>query len=238
MEHNINSLKNYKIEANDGLVGEVKEFYFDDQSWKIRYLIVETGNWLAGRTVLIPFDSLVKEPWKTGLFPVNLTKEQVKNSPDVDTDKPVSRQQDLELYGHYAYQRYGGSGFYAGSSAAAMALANDPIIDERLVKEADPKDKRSDDDIHLRSTAVLTNYHIHALDGDIGHVNDFILDDENGKISYLVVDTQNWFGGKKVLISIQNVKEINWSEHKIFLNIAKDLVEKSILFNEDIYNRN
>jgi len=97
MEHNINSLLNYRMEGTDGVIGEVEEFYFDDQTWGIRYLIVKTGGWLSGRKVLISPAALVKADWQNGLFPVNLTKKQITDSPDIDTDKPVSRQQEIAL---------------------------------------------------------------------------------------------------------------------------------------------
>lgn len=233
MIRNIKSLLNYKIEATDGLIGEVEEFYFDDKSWKIRYLIVKTGTWLSERKVLIVPNALIKHPWKDRSFPVNLSKEQVRTSPDIDTDKPVSQQQEIELYGHYSWQRYGGGGFYAGGSAAVME--NDPIIDETVTNETDPHDKRSDDDLHLRSTEEITGYHIHAPDGDIGHLNDFIIDDLTWQIKFIVLDTHNWFGGKKVMIKVEHVKKIDWIENKIFLNITTDVVEKSMLFNKADY---
>ncbi len=150
MQRNIKSLIGYSMEATDGDIGKVEDFYFEDTTWLIRYLILKTGNWFLYRKVLIVPQAKVKRNAAPGIFPVNLSKEQIGSSPDIDTDKPVSRQQDMELYGHYAWQRYGGSGFYAGGSAAAMD--NVPIIDEKIMKEADPNDKRSDDDLHLRST--------------------------------------------------------------------------------------
>ncbi len=129
MQRNIKSLIGYRMEATDGDIGTVEEFYFEDSTWAIRYLIVKTGNWFLYRKVLIPPQAIVKKNMGPGIFPVNLSKEQINTSPDIDTDKPVSRQQDIELYGHYAWQMSCGSGFYAGGSAAA--LDNDPIIDEK-----------------------------------------------------------------------------------------------------------
>jgi uncharacterized protein YrrD len=233
MERNINSLLNYNIEAKDGLIGEMEEFYFDDKDWKIRYLIVKTGNWLSDRKVLIPLDAILKEPWQNGVFPLNLTKEQVKHSPDIDTDKPVSRQQEIELYGHYQWQYYWGGGFYGGGSLGGeMSL---PIVDNQVLTEADKKKNHKNDDIHLRSTDAVTNYHVHASNGDIGHVNDFIINDETWQIKFIVVDTHNWFGGKKVLIKVEDIIKIDWMEDKIFLDITTNAVEKSKLFDETYY---
>lgn len=218
------------MEATDGDIGKAEDFYFEDTTWVIRYLIVKTGNWFLYRKVLIAPQAIIKGGVAPGVFPVNLTKEQIKTSPDIDTDKPVSLQQDMQLYGHYAWQRYGGSGFYAGGSAAAMD--NVPIIDEKIMKEADPGDKRSDDDLHLRSTKAIMGYHIHASDGDVGHVSDFILDDANWQIMYLVVDTHNWFGGKKVLIETGTIKEIQWDNSRVIVNISTEEIKECPVFDE------
>ncbi len=113
MQRDIISLTGYNMEATDGHVGKVEEFYFEDNTWLIRYLILKTGNWFVYRKAIIAQQAIVKSESRPGIFPVNLSKEQIWASPDTDTDKPVSRQQDIQLYGHYAWQRYGGSGFYA-----------------------------------------------------------------------------------------------------------------------------
>jgi sporulation protein YlmC with PRC-barrel domain len=233
MERNINSLINYNITATDGMIGEVEEFYFDDQSYKIRYMIVKTGNWLSERKVLIPPGAILKQPWKNGLFPVNLTQDQVKNSPDIDTDKPVSRQQEIELYGHYQWESYWGSGFYGGGSLGVSMPF--PVVDRKVLIEADKKDNHADDDIHLRSTGTITGYHIHAIDGEIGHVKDFIINDGTWQLMFIVVDTTNWFGGKKVVIPISHIKKIEWTDNLVFLNISKAAVDHSQLFEEEAY---
>ncbi|MEO7044461.1 MAG: PRC-barrel domain-containing protein [Ferruginibacter sp.] len=234
MQRNIKSLIGCSMEATDGDIGEVHEFYFEDNTWLIRYFVIKTGNWFLNRKVLISPYALLKKDKETCILPVNLTKEQIRTSPDIDTDKPVSRQQDLALYGHYAWQRYGGSGFYAGGSEAVMNDA--PIIDEKILTEADANDKRSDDDLHLRSTKAITDYHIHAVDGDFGHITDFIVDDSNWKIMFLVVDSHNWFGGKKYLVETDAVKEIQWDNSKVILNITKAGIEEGSLFDESQYH--
>ena len=231
MEHNINNLLSYTMEATDGLIGDVKDFYFDDKTWHIRYLIIKTGGWLSGREVLISPAALLNEKWRNGLFPVNLTKKQISSSPDVDTDKPVSRQQEIELYGHYQWENYWGSGFYAGGSMGISPPF--PVIDRKVLIEADKNDKRADDDNHLRSTAIITGYHIHATNGDIGHMNDFIMDDKNWQIKFIVVDTHNWFGGKKVMIPVSFIKKIDWAESGVSVDMTMAAVKKCKLFAED-----
>lgn len=229
MEHNINSLLNNSIEATDGDIGEVKDFYFDDQTWSIRYLIVKTGGWLSGREVLIAPEAIVNNGWKNEFFPVNLTKEQIKNSPDIDTDKPVSRQQEIALYDHYAWEGYWLSGFYPGgylgvSVPFPVKNENEPEINEN--------DKKAVAELHLRSTESINGYHIHALDGDIGHVNDFIIDDKTWQITFIVVDTHNWLGGKKVLVPVMHVNKMEWGDSKIILDIKMSALEQCKLFAE------
>ncbi|MDQ6905099.1 MAG: PRC-barrel domain-containing protein [Bacteroidota bacterium] len=235
MQRTIKSLIGYSMEATDGDIGKVEEFYFEDTTWMIRYLVLKTGNWFLYRKVLIAPQAIINKNAPYGVLPVNLSKNQIRTSPDVDTNKPVSRQQDMQLYGHYAWQRYGGSGFYAGGSAAAMD--NVPIIDEKVKKEAGATDKQSDDDLHLRSTKTIMGYHIHAADGDFGHVSDFIFDDANWQIVYIVVDTHGWFGGKKILIETGRVKEIQWENSKVILDISINSLKDHRTFDESQFNQ-
>jgi sporulation protein YlmC with PRC-barrel domain len=225
MQRSINSLIDYDMGAIDGEIGKVEEFYFDDQAWVIRYLIVKTGSWLFGRKVLIAPAALLKVEWVPGTFPIGITKEQIRNSPDIDTDKPVSRQQEIEMYGHYPWQPYWGSGFYAG--ALWNVADTPPVIDEKIINQADNKGKIADEDPHLRSTLEVTGYNIHATDGEIGYVKDFIIDDHTWKLEYLVVDTHKWFEGKKVLIDVRHIKEVDWDKSKIFVDVTVDAIKTS-----------
>jgi sporulation protein YlmC with PRC-barrel domain len=234
MQRNIKSLIGFSLEAPDGDIGKVEDFYFEDTTWVIRYLIVKTGNWFLYRKVLIPPQAIVKTGAAPGIFLVNLSKEQIRTSPDIDTDKPVSLQQVTQLYGHYAWQRYGVSGFYAGGSAAAMD--NVPIIDEKIMKEADPDNKRSDDDLHLRSTKKIMGYHILASDGNFGHVSDFIMDDANWQIKYLVADTHTWLDRKKFLIETGTIKEIQSGNSQVILDISTNSLKDCPDFDQSQFN--
>ena len=233
MLHNIKSLIGYRLEATDGDIGKVTEFYVEDTSWLIRYIILETGNWLLHRKVLIAPQAIVKGQARIRTFPINLNKKQIRTSPDIDTDKPVSRQQDMELYGHYALQ-WSGSGFYAGGLEENLSM--NPIIDEKIMKEADSKDKRSEDDLHLRSTKELIGYHIHSTDGDYGRIGDFILDETNWQINYLVVYAHELFGGKKVLMETGQIKEIQWEKSKIMVNLSTQEIEDCPPFDESKFD--
>ena len=213
------------LDATDGEIGKVEDFYFDDQTWTIRYLIIKTGSWFSEREVLISPQALPKHSWESGIFLVNLSRGQVRNSPAIDTHRPVSRQHEEQLADYYAWQPYWGSAFVPGRLWGV--IPSTPVINPGMLRE--PETIKTDlDDAHLRSCDKIKGYHIHATDGDIGHVNDFIIDDQTWQISYLVVDTQNWIGGKKVLVAVRHIGEVQWENSKVAVDLTIDAVKDSI----------
>lgn len=228
MLRSIRNLSGAAISARDGEIGRVYSFLFDDQSWAVRYLVVDTGRWLPGRKVLIAPTALGRPDWQDRIFPVNLTKEQVRNSPDIDTEKPVSRQREAELHKYYDWAPYWGLGYgldlppgrYVEADRGAVAV------------------KSAQGDVHLRSTKEVRGYRIHAVDGEIGHVDDFIVADEEWVIRYLVVDAGHWLSGRKVLISPEWVRDIGWDEREVWVDVARETIEHSPPYNEaDPVNR-
>jgi sporulation protein YlmC with PRC-barrel domain len=213
MERNLHSLIGESIGATNGEIGKVEDFYFEDDTWTIRYLVVKTGAGMSGRKVLISPNAFPKHAWASGMFRANLTREQVRNSPDIDSDKPVSRQQEAELANYYPWQPYWGSGYYAGGVYG--------IIEPEGVKN-------STADLHLRSCRTVTGYHVHASDGEIGHVNDFIMDDETWQIVYVVVDTHNWIGSKKVLVAVRHIKEVQWANSTVVADVTIDVIKNGV----------
>jgi len=225
MKQRIKSLIGFTIGGTDGEIGKVKEFYFDDNSWTIRYLIVETGSWLFGRKVLISPEALLTPDWEGKIFPVRLTKEQIKNSPDIDTEKPVSRQQEVELNGYYPWTNYWGYGIWAGGMGTTGMMASPSLPLEEAIHENAGGDEPANP--HLRSTSKVTGYNIKASDGEIGDVEDFIIDDSTWKISFMLVDTGNWFPGKKVLISPKWIKEVSWEDASVSVYATEEQVKNS-----------
>jgi hypothetical protein len=200
----------------------VEDFYFDSQAWIIVYLIVKTGNWLSGRKVLISPVALIKGKEQSGTFPVNLTKEQIKSSPDIETDLPISRQQEIALHQYYPWQSYWGTGFYEGG---IWGIVTSPVVDPLPAKAAGG-------DQHLRSTHAISGYHIETTDGDLGHLRDFIIDDETWHIEYLVIEMHSWLSGKKVLIARKHIKEIQWAGSKVLVDVTKYRLENSPAYEE------
>ncbi|MEO9069567.1 MAG: PRC-barrel domain-containing protein [Ginsengibacter sp.] len=234
MKRSIKSLIGYSMKETDGEIGKVDEFYFDDNSWTIRYLIVKTGNWLSGKKVLISPVVVQKPDWENKEFPVKLTKEQIQNSPDIDTDKPVTRQQEEQLSGYYPWGMYWGNEPDAHGAGIFGMMPGDLYEEEagtNVVEE--PAQPSENNDQHLRSTHYVTGYTIHASDGEIGKVKDFIIDDTNWQIKYLVVHTGNWLNSKEVLLSTKLITNVNWENANVIVNISKKDVEESPEFNAD-----
>jgi len=226
MKRNVKSLTGFTMGATDGEVGKVTDFYFDDETWTIRYLIVKTGGWLSGRKVLISPTALLETDWENQSFPVNLTKAQIENSPDIDTDKPVSRQQEFDLYDHYGwpYTARIGAGFYGGVGMMGM-METRASLEESIAMTHKTQNQQGDP--HLRSISEVKGNYIHAIDDEIGDVDDFIIDDRSWKISYLVIDTGSWFPGKKVLISPKWITKIDWRTSAVYVDLPVDAVKNS-----------
>jgi uncharacterized protein YrrD len=217
-------LKGYKLNGLDGEVGKVKEFYFDDQHWAIRYLVADTGNWLTGRQVLISPYALIAVNKEAEHINLNLSKKQIENSPSLESDKPVSQQFEVGYFGYYGYPIYwGGScmwGYYPN-------IVRDSKEWRKTVQEEKTWDS------HLRSTNEVSGYHLQANDGEIGHVKDFIIDDETWAIRYLIIDTTNWFAGKKVLISPKWIDHISWNDSKVSLNLSTEEIRQAPEYSEE-----
>ena len=230
---NASRIKGYAIAASDGDIGTVSDLLFDDEGWLIRWLVVDTSTWLTERKVLLPTSTLGHANEQTEKFSVKLTRQQVKDSPDIDTERPVSRQTESDIYGYYGWSPYWGNGFHVGGYG--YGNMNSPVLSpviapapdaQRMEREA-IEAQRGHDDPHLRSANSVDGYYIHATDGDIGHVEDMLVEEVDWSIHYLVVDTKNWWPGKKVLISPRSAQDINWADKTVALNVDRETVKHS-----------
>lgn len=235
-----------KIHAIDGEIGTIDELLFDDRTWSVRYLIVATGSWLFERKVLIAPASLGLLDWDTCVLSVNLTRDQIENSPDVDTDKPVSRQWENDYYRYYALPYYWGGSAGWGQTWASGSLVGQLPIEAAQLQDEDGEQSHEHDDPHLRSTKAVAGYKISASDGHIGHVRGFIVDDSTWKIQYLSVNTVDWWPGKKVLLPHGWISSINWPSGVVAIeatrlevqNVPEWDTDESITseFEEKLYN--
>jgi hypothetical protein len=234
MLRSLDDLRGYTIQASDGEIGKVSDFYFDDLNWTIRYMIADTGGWLSEKLVLISPFALGHPDWSNKKLPVNLTKEQIENSPGIGTQEPVSRQYEKELVGYYGWPEYwtGTGGVYTGVDAFYPPAYIPPPVPVENQGENSGISKQLQStgnyDPHLRSLREVEGYKIHASDGKIGHVKDFIADDENWIIRYMLVDTRDWLpGGKKVLIAPFWINNINWDNTEVTVNLTEDKIKNS-----------
>src|SRR5665213_2194355 len=212
--------RGYAIGATDGSIGTINNFLFDDASWTIRWLVVDTGNWLSGRKVLLPPSVMGHLDADDHEFSVKLTRQQVKDSPDVDTERPVSRQMESGIYDYYGWNPYWSTGLYMG----AYANMAEPVP-TALDREAAEGISDAKDDPHLRSIKAVTGYHIHARDGEIGHLADVLVEPADWRVYYLIVETKNWWPGKKVLIWPSAVEEIDWNAERINVGLDREAVK-------------
>lgn len=228
MLHSIEGLQGFSISALDGELGHVKDLLFDDREWTIRHLIVDTGSWLTGRKVLISPAAIQYTDWDNKTLAVRLSRQQVQDSPDVDSAKPVSRQQETALYDYYGYPYYWNGPYLWGYSTIPAVLEQRTINDmSREAAQEQAKREASRADPHLRSCDEVIGYDIQASDDAIGHVDDFLFNDENWRIELMVVDTRNWWPGKHVMISPQRITRVSWETKMVEVDVTRDQVENS-----------
>ena len=221
MLRSIKQLYGEKLGASDGEIGRVKDFYFDDEKWAIRYVVVDTGAWLPGRQVLLSphaFGSLHQVGQD---LLVNLTRKQIEGSPSIDSHKPVSRQYEEEYYRYYGWPYYwngddiwGMSGFPILETPPAPAAA-----------PGGPQRKRAD--AHLRSTRDVSGYHIKATNGTAGRVCDFMMDGQSWAMVELIVKTGHLLSGKEVCLPTSAVERISYKESAVIVSLTKAAVERS-----------
>ena len=233
MMNTVTHLKGSTITATDGQIGHVLEAYFDDQTWTVRYLVVDTGSWMSGRTVLVsPY--AVKQPLDhVKNIDVSLSRHQVEHCPNIDTHQPVSRRHERDYLNYYAYPEYWGGADLWGMGPYPLVPEALPTAVETQVQSALREQDVPAEDVHLRSSAVVTGYDIQATDDSIGHVNDFVFDDETWAIRYLVVDTRNWWpGGKKVLVATRWIDRIDWADKTVYTKLTREQIKNSPEYDE------
>ena len=223
MLYRMERLIGMSVQAVDGAIGKVEDVYFDDHRWAARYLVVDTGSWLAGRKVLVSPIALDKIDWLNSDMRVTLTRQQVRDSPPVDSDKPISRQHEADLLGYYGYPSYWGGPFMWGTTSYPYPLnrtvsASPDVVGPPAQATGDP---------HLRSVKEVTGYHLQTTNASMGHVEGFLADDESWALRYIVVDTRNWWPGRHVVISPQWITRVEWAERTVTVDVARDMVQCS-----------
>lgn len=232
----IGDLLTYTIGATDGDIGTVNDIYFEDDTWTVRHLVVDAGGWLVGRHVLIPPRAVQRIDAVNQRVVTGLSRQQVKDSPDVKTQRPVSRQYEADLYGYYGYPSYWAGPYRWGLAAdpylapypppaptPAPGVGSSAVADE-LAARAASQDSR------LRSARDVSGHGIQATDGELGHVEDYLFDDHEWAIRYLVVDPRNWWPGAHVLVSTEWITAIHWNDSTVEVNVDKETVRSAPVY--------
>lgn len=224
MLREVKKLHGVTLRAYDGDLGSVDEILFDDQSWTVRYLAVNTGGWLSGRSVLLSPVSLGVLDWEKQVLEVNLTRAQVEDSPGIETDEPVSRQWETDIHNYYGWPYYWGMG---GTGTLGTGMVGSPWYFQTLLMPDGSEAVPEPGDVHLRSTREVTGYGVTARDGDIGHIADFLVDDDTWRIRCLAVDTRDWWPGKQVLLPLDWISQISWLDRKVMAGVTRDQIRNA-----------
>jgi hypothetical protein len=218
-------LEQYRIAASDGVFAQVRDFYFDDASWVVRYLVIDTAEPKALHRVLLSPHSITASDCSAKNFRVALTQEQIRRSADVDAIKPVSKQHEMGYFGYDGYGKHWGGGGLWGAGLYPDILQAGLATVER---------QEANDDPHLRSANTVARYYVHATDGDIGHVSRFLIDVQTWAIRYLIVNTSNWWLGHEVIIAPEWIDEVDWAESLLTVDLSREAVKDSPVYKSDI----
>lgn len=225
MIRTIKQIRGRTLAAKDGHIGKITDLFFDDAFWHVRYIVVATESGWQHRTVLIAPEAVQPADWTDEHFPVALTVDQVRRSPRVETNQPVSRQHEEELRTHYGWPLYWDAGFGTGGVITAIPP---------LAPRSRPPEKQPPANPHLRSAEDTLGYHLEASDGAIGHVDEFLVDERSWQIRYLVVDTRNWLPGRKVVVAPAWIESTDWIRRRLVVNLTRDAIKHSPRYDPDL----
>lgn len=233
----LKNVKGLTLGARDGEIGRVTDVFLDDAEWGCRYLVVKTGSWLNQRHVLITPHAVQRIDWDRAEVNVALTRDQIRSSPDIDTDKPVSRQKEVSYFDHYGYPYYWTGPYVWGPYLTTMPApapaspASQQTFDQSTRQALERRAlEREKSDPHLRSTKEIAGYEIKARDGEVGELDDLLFEEDDWTIRFLVIDTRKWLPGKQVVVPVDCVDEVSWSERGVFLDLTKEDVRNSPQF--------
>ncbi|HUF52881.1 MAG TPA: PRC-barrel domain-containing protein [Dehalococcoidia bacterium] len=224
-----------KLAASDGDIGTVHDFLFDDETWTVRYMVADTGNWLTGRLVLLAPQALGHADSGARYFPVNLTKQQIESSPPIEADLPVNRRHEIDINAHYGWRDYWGGGLITASTLGGFTQAAEPPggdsqrLDQDRLADQQARARQDEDIDHpeLRSVRDVSGYDIESKTGQIGVVDDFLMDDADWTVRYMAVDTHKWLPSKDVLVSPGWIKKISWHDHAVIVDLGKQKIEEA-----------
>lgn len=227
MLNSLKKLQGYDIQASDGQIGHVKDFYFDDYSWTLRYVVADTGNWLPGRLVLLSPESLEAIDDDDENVRFDLTTGQIESSPTIDTDAPVSRKQESQLARHYGWPTY-----WSPMAFPAVGYAPIGVVPRAEAAPADQTSRPQREGPELRSFDEVRGYSIRATDDEFGELEDLLMETATHRLRYMVADTRKWLPGKTVLAGVGWIREIDWMSRQILVSVTSDQVKETPSYDE------
>ena len=219
MIRSISEFLGYVLQSEDGELGLCKDFLVDDRDWTVRYVVGDTRKWLPGRKVLLPPSSLKDADFSRRRLPLKLTKEQVKGSPPLEEHAHPSREYEVMWFDYYGISEYWLEEDKRGMTENPTAMA----IAEQESATAGEAQKES----HIFSVAEVIGSSIAAADGDIGHLDDFLVDLKAWKLRYAVVDTRNWLPGRQVCIAVGCVQWVDQVRDRVGIGLSKEMIKNS-----------
>ena len=245
MLRSMKDLEHYTIGATDGPIGQVEDFYFDDDGWAIRYLVVETGSWPDSRKVLVSPIAIHQPDWAGRTLPVSISQAQLRGCPDIDTARPGSRQHETGHLGHPGDPVCGGGMGVLGEGLYPKALLRghggqridsakreperEREREEAAFARAEQAHHRHDDPQLHRCKAVI-GHHLRAIDGEIGHVEGLLVNEETWTVRYLVVNTSNWWVGYQVLLAPQWITGVEGSDQRMSVQLTRAAIQQAPLY--------
>lgn len=230
MLHSVKILERFGVVATDGEAGLVRDVYFSEEDWRIRYIVVDAGEWLLRKEVLVGLDAIHAMDWERGVMQLKLTRETLKACPALDAARPLSPQQETELGRHYGYSDDWNTTYFGETGFPGIVEQWPPALPDQPLEPVTQRMPAIDDMRHLRSAAEIIGYVIEARDDRFGHLEDFLFDQADWTIQALVIDPVNWWPGKHVVVATSYVEELNRGKSQLALRMTRDEVERSQQF--------
>lgn len=225
MKRSLKKILEYKVLTNDKTEGDIQDFLFDEKRWTIRYMKADFGNFFSPEKVLIPKEFLEAPDWQNRFFPIKMSNDEIDKCPNLDDHQPVSRKYEEMLFEHYDLKPY----WY---SAYTVPIASS-FYPPRPLKVPSAEIDENKLDTILRSFEEVKGYHIQAVDGKIGHIEDIIVDDDDWQIVYVAIDTSNWLPwSKKVLIAIDWMETISYEKREVKINLHTESIKNAPEYDE------
>jgi len=223
MKRSLKEILGYTIKTKDGENGRVKDFIFDEKQWAVRYLEADFGSLFSSQKLLIPKVFFDSPDWDKKHFPIELKQSDFEKCPKPEDRKPVSRKLEEEIYEFYELNPYWAKAYFG---SAGNFYPPRPInVPSRISSEEDV-------DTILRSFKEVEGYHIHAMDGKLGHIEDIIIDDIDWQIIYVIIDTKNWLPwSKKVIIAVDWMESISYVKQEVNINLKTEIIKNAPEFN-------